>query len=180
MVLRTAGASRLARRARPRHHPPMQPADPPIGYASLMLLDEHGRYLMQLRDDIPGILYPGHWGLFGGAIEAGETPEAAMRRELQEEIGLVPDAALLFRVLRVPTRMDDGPVLIRRVAVFEARIAAVRVAALQQAEGEARALWPPELLLLEPNIATSARLAVALHSEAQLGTCTAPMERWSA
>jgi 8-oxo-dGTP pyrophosphatase MutT (NUDIX family) len=158
----------------------MRQDDPPIGFASLMLLDEHGRYLMQLRDDIPGILYPGHWGLFGGGIEPGETPEAAMRRELAEEIGFVPDAAPLFRVLRVPTRMDDGPVLIRRVAVFEGRIAAARVPHLRQAEGEARALWPPELLLLEANIATSARLAVALHSEARLGTCTAPIERWAA
>lgn len=158
----------------------MQREDPPIGYASLMLVDEHGRYLMQLRDDIPGILYPGHWGLFGGAIEPGETPEAAMRRELEEEIGFAPDAATLFRVLRVPTRMDDGPVLIRRVAVFFSRIAAAQVPLLRQAEGEARALWPPERLLLEANIATSARLAVALHSEAQLGSCIAPLERWAA
>ena len=29
---------------------------------------EDGRYLMQLRDDIPGIFYPGHWGCFGGAV----------------------------------------------------------------------------------------------------------------
>lgn len=158
----------------------MQPEDPPIGYASLMLLDEHGRYLMQLRDDIPSILYPGHWGLFGGAIEPGETPEAAMRRELDEEIGFVPDAATPFRVLRVPARLLDGSVVIRRVAVYFSRIAAARIPGLKQTEGEARALWPPELLLLEANTAISARLAVALHSEAQLGSCTAPMERWSA
>ncbi len=33
---------------------------------------EDGRYLMQRRDDIPGIFYPGHWGCFGGAVAAGE------------------------------------------------------------------------------------------------------------
>src|SRR5262252_4231561 len=33
---------------------------------------EDGRYLMQLRDDIPRIFYPGHWGCFGGAVSAGE------------------------------------------------------------------------------------------------------------
>ncbi len=45
------------------------------------------KLLMQLRDPIPGIAYPGHWGLFGGHLEPGESPEAALRRELIEEIG---------------------------------------------------------------------------------------------
>jgi 8-oxo-dGTP pyrophosphatase MutT (NUDIX family) len=44
------------------------------------------QYLMQLRDDIPGIVYPGHWGFFGGHLEPGEDPEQALRRELVEEI----------------------------------------------------------------------------------------------
>jgi 8-oxo-dGTP diphosphatase len=35
------------------------------------------------------------WNFPGGAIRRGETPEAAARRELTEEIGLTPDAALL-------------------------------------------------------------------------------------
>ena len=29
-----------------------------------IIVDEDGRYLMQLRDDIPRIFYPGHWGCF--------------------------------------------------------------------------------------------------------------------
>jgi 8-oxo-dGTP diphosphatase len=44
------------------------------------------QYLMQLRDNIPGIVYPGHWGFFGGHLEPGEAPEQALRRELVEEI----------------------------------------------------------------------------------------------
>ncbi len=42
--------------------------------AAIIFLDD-GRYLMQHRDDKPGIFYPDHWGLFGGAIEPGEDPE---------------------------------------------------------------------------------------------------------
>lgn len=49
--------------------------------------------LLQLRDDIPGIAFPGYWGFFGGHIEPNETPEEALARELWEEIGYeIPEA----------------------------------------------------------------------------------------
>ena len=47
---------------------------------------EDGRYLLQLRDDIPRIFYPGHWGCFGGAVGPGESGLAALQRELAEEL----------------------------------------------------------------------------------------------
>lgn len=53
---------------------------------AIAILHQDQKFLMQLRDDIPGIFYPGHWAFFGGHIEAGETPEAAVRREVLEEI----------------------------------------------------------------------------------------------
>jgi 8-oxo-dGTP pyrophosphatase MutT (NUDIX family) len=46
------------------------------------------RYLMQLRDQKPNIFYPGHWGVFGGAIDPGETTSAGLYRELEEELSL--------------------------------------------------------------------------------------------
>jgi 8-oxo-dGTP diphosphatase len=60
---------------------------------AICLLYREGKLLMQLRDNIPTILYPGLWGLFGGHIEAGETPEIAVVREIAEEIAydLPPD-----------------------------------------------------------------------------------------
>jgi 8-oxo-dGTP diphosphatase len=54
---------------------------------AIAILPYEGKFLMQLRDNIPTILYPGLWGLFGGHIEAGETPEIAVEREVLEEIG---------------------------------------------------------------------------------------------
>jgi 8-oxo-dGTP pyrophosphatase MutT (NUDIX family) len=149
-------------------------------FAAALIADQHGRYLMQLRDDKPGILHPGAWGLFGGGIEPGESAIAAVQRELLEEIGLVPSPPEFFRHLRIPTRIDAGPVRVRAVAVFVFSIAAGRVAGLVQTEGAGRALWPPELLLLEPRVAISARLAVALHAEARLGACTAAREDFPA
>ena len=35
-------------------------------FAAALITDQHGRYLLQLRDDKPRILHPGAWGLFGG------------------------------------------------------------------------------------------------------------------
>jgi 8-oxo-dGTP diphosphatase len=54
---------------------------------AIAILPCEGKFLMQLRDNIPTILYPGLWGLFGGHMEAGETPEMAVEREVMEEIG---------------------------------------------------------------------------------------------
>ena len=61
--------------------------------AALILVE--GRYLLQLRDDKKGIFFPGAWGCFGGGCEAGETCEAALARELHEELALSVDAGSL-------------------------------------------------------------------------------------
>ncbi|MGB0560592.1 MAG: NUDIX hydrolase [Spirulinaceae cyanobacterium] len=53
---------------------------------AIAILYQRGQFLMQLRDDIPGIAAPGLWAFFGGHIEPGETPAAALVREVAEEI----------------------------------------------------------------------------------------------
>jgi 8-oxo-dGTP diphosphatase len=53
---------------------------------ALAILQQGDHFLLQLRDDIPGIRYPGCWGLFGGHLEAGETPLEGLKRELKEEL----------------------------------------------------------------------------------------------
>lgn len=63
---------------------------------AIAILYQDGQFLMQLRDDVPGILYPGHWGLFGGHLEPGESPEVGLRRELIEEISYCPPQVEFF------------------------------------------------------------------------------------
>ncbi len=56
--------------------------------AAAIIEDAHQRIYLQLRDSTPGIGHPGHWGLFGGTIEAAEDPAEAIVRELLEELEL--------------------------------------------------------------------------------------------
>lgn len=65
-------------------------------HVAIAILHHQNKFLLQLRDDIPGIIYPGHWGLFGGHIEPGETPDIAVKRELLEEISYIPPALSKF------------------------------------------------------------------------------------
>lgn len=53
--------------------------------ALLVLQDGHGKILLQHRSHDAKRL-PNHWAFFGGGIEAGETPEMAVRREILEEL----------------------------------------------------------------------------------------------
>jgi 8-oxo-dGTP diphosphatase len=65
---------------------PEDPRSTGLPWVALALLEVEGRWLLQLRDDIEGIAAPGTWGLFGGHLDPGESPEQALRRELIEEI----------------------------------------------------------------------------------------------
>jgi 8-oxo-dGTP diphosphatase len=55
-----------------------------------------GRFLLTSRPE--GKVYAGHWEYPGGKLEAGETVEQALRRELQEELGITIGAAHPWRV----------------------------------------------------------------------------------
>ena len=53
-----------------------------IVYAGGCIFNENGEVLLQKRADC------NKWGFPGGAIELGETPEMAAKREVKEETGL--------------------------------------------------------------------------------------------
>ena len=60
-----------------------------------ILMDAQGRYLLTTRP--VGKAYAGYWEFPGGKLEAGETVEQALRRELQEEIGVTIGPAQAWR-----------------------------------------------------------------------------------
>lgn len=58
----------------------------PVDVAVGVLIDAEGRFLLTSRPE--GKVYAGHWEFPGGKIEPGESVEAALRRELHEELGI--------------------------------------------------------------------------------------------
>lgn len=65
--------------------------------ANYMLYDKKGRLLLMLRTmDAP--THPGYWGLFGGAIEEGESPGQAIKREAKEELDIELKKMKFFKI----------------------------------------------------------------------------------
>jgi len=75
-------------------------ADRPLTQVAVgILIAPDGRYLLTSRPE--GKAYAGYWEFPGGKLEVGESVEQALRRELQEEIGLTIGAVHRWRVQRV-------------------------------------------------------------------------------
>jgi 8-oxo-dGTP diphosphatase len=81
---------------RPREGGPNRPE---VQVAVGVLVRADGRFLLTSRP--PGKVYAGYWEFPGGKLEAGETVEAALRRELIEEIGITIAAVHPWEVERV-------------------------------------------------------------------------------
>jgi len=60
---------------------------------AVALIDDDRRVLLQQR--APGRAMAGLWEFPGGKVEEGETPEAALVREIEEELGIGLDPARL-------------------------------------------------------------------------------------
>ncbi len=64
-----------------------------------VLLHADGAFLLTSRPE--GKVYAGYWEFPGGKLEADESVEQALRRELQEEIGLTIHDCMLWKTERI-------------------------------------------------------------------------------
>jgi len=68
----------------------------PVDVAVGVLIDGADNFLLTSRPE--GKVYAGYWEFPGGKLEAGETVEQALRRELHEELGITIGAAEPWRI----------------------------------------------------------------------------------
>ena len=76
--------------------------------AAAILIGNDGNFLLQLRDDKPGLIFANMIGLFGGHREGEETFLQCVRREINEETGYAPPASEFLPLVQVQTRYPDG------------------------------------------------------------------------
>lgn len=62
-------------------------SDSIVDVAAAVVQRQDGSFLLAQRP--PGKVYAGYWEFPGGKIEPGETPAAALKRELEEELGVI-------------------------------------------------------------------------------------------
>lgn len=122
---------------------PLRPGD-----AAAAILTVGGRYFLQLRDNIPGIFFPAHWGCFGGGVDAGESTEQAIRRELTEELGL----SLAGLDLRFFSRFEFGLEFLGAPKIwrdfYEVELPEDMLAGLVLGEGSDMRLFDPADILM--------------------------------
>lgn len=135
--------------------------------ACAILIDRHGRFLLQQRDDIVGIIHPGKVGLFGGHREGSETFLECVVREVHEELSyFIP--AERFKYLTEITGEDidadsGGSV---RGDFFVARD--IPVEALVVTEGSLLIVEPDDVTALYKRLTPTARFALKAHETAVL------------
>lgn len=121
------------------------PVIPANAAAAIIVVD--GQYLLQLRDNKPGVFFPGHWGCFGGGLDPGENAEAAIHRELKEELGLTLLPIRIAPFSRFDFSLDFVGLAPIYRQFFEIKLGPAELGRLSLGEGSDMRLFPAEDIL---------------------------------
>ena len=95
----------------------MAPGYPILLVVAAALIDGEGRVLVQQR--APHRTMPGLWEFPGGKVEQGETPEAALARELEEELGITVAASAMAPIAFASDTLGDRHLVLLLYAARE-------------------------------------------------------------
>ena len=128
-----------------------------------IIIDTQGRFLLQQRDNVAGIVHPGKVGLFGGHREGDETYLECVVREVREELTFqIPAERFEYLASWEGPDLDvDGGTL--RADFFITRD--VPADALFITEGALLTIEMQEIATIEHNLAPSARFAIAAFNQ---------------
>jgi 8-oxo-dGTP diphosphatase len=91
--------------------------------ATLCYVKRNGKTLMVHRNKKPNDIHAGKWNGLGGKFEAEETPEMCVRREVEEEAGLVIQNPHLHGLLMFPKfKGNDWYVFVFTATAFEGQL----------------------------------------------------------
>ncbi len=116
-----------------------------MGSSAIILYNKKGQILLQLRSAYKK-RFANHWGLFGGHIDKGETPEETLIREIKEELGYEVRGATKFKV----SPPEDDPLHIYYELYDESQALFPDISECQ----EARWCTPDEIKTMDPFIKT--------------------------
>lgn len=88
--------------------------DAPLVGVAAAVFNREGRVLLVKRGRPPGV---GNWGLPGGLLDLGESLEAGVHREVQEECGVEIEIGGLIGLFQPVERDDDGRIRYHYVVV---------------------------------------------------------------
>ncbi|MBB3357668.1 MULTISPECIES: NUDIX domain-containing protein [unclassified Novosphingobium] len=130
---------------------PHQASAPLLVVAAALVAGEGGEARLLLQQRPLGKHHGGLWEFPGGKVEPGETPAAALARELAEELGIAVDPAdlapLTFAVHEAAASGRDLVLLLYRCHAWRGTPVAEEGAALQWVDGAAlRSLAIPETM----------------------------------
>jgi 8-oxo-dGTP pyrophosphatase MutT (NUDIX family) len=137
----------------------------PVGRwcAAAVLWTADGRYLLQRRDDKPGLLLRDHWAAFGGTVDPGEDGEAAIRRELVEELEFRAGAVALVTELTLRLPLPTGPRW-DRMSFYAVPVTETEIATMVLHEGQAMRLFRADALMREEKVAPWDLAAILIHA----------------
>lgn len=102
----------------------MADRQPGLRLATLCYVRSGGRTLMLYRNRKPNDYHEGKYNGLGGKVEPGESPEQCMKREVQEESGLIPLSWRLNGMITFPTfdGTNDWYVFVFTITEYEGEL----------------------------------------------------------
>ena len=145
-------------------------------FACALIIDTFGRFLLQQRDDIPGIIQAGKIGMFGGHREASESFLECVAREIREEISYaVPEHRFEYLTSYNDADIDAGVgtlhgecFILRDIPVEELVVTegSLRIVRPDEISSLTNSLTPIAKMLLKAALERDRELALSLENHA--------------
>lgn len=117
----------------------MSTDDQSIAKGACAVVEAGTEWVLQVRDNIDGILWPGKVALWGGAVESADEGsfERAILRELHEELRLLPEDIELTPISEKSSTRSrvDGSHGTQRVKIFHAKLVVERALHVYEGAG---------------------------------------------